>query len=48
MLVAADDAGEVHPQSIQRAGVLCCVKLVSNLLSICLFEMVRIFFFMRI
>ncbi len=31
MLVAADNASEVHPQGIQSAGVLCCVKLVGNL-----------------
>lgn len=31
MLVAADNTCEVHPQCSQRAGVLCCVDLVSNL-----------------
>lgn len=31
MLVAADDTSEVHPQGIQRAGILCCVELVGNL-----------------
>lgn len=38
MLVAADYTSEVHPQGIQRAGVLRCVKLVGNLFkaAICL------------
>lgn len=31
MLVAADDADKVHPQGVQGAGILCCVKLVGNL-----------------
>lgn len=31
MLMAADDTNKVHPQGIQRAGILCCVELVSNL-----------------
>lgn len=31
MLVAADNSGEVHPQGIERAGVLRCVKLVADL-----------------
>lgn len=31
MLVAADDTSEVHPQGVQRARVLCSVKLVGNL-----------------
>lgn len=31
MLVAADNTHKVHPQGIQRAGVLCCVQLVGNL-----------------
>lgn len=31
MLMAAHDAGEVHSQSSQRAGVLGCVELVGNL-----------------
>lgn len=33
MLVAADDASEVHPQCVQRAGVLRRVELVGNLQS---------------
>lgn len=32
MLVAADDASEVHSQGDQSAGVLRRVKLVANLL----------------
>lgn len=38
VLVAADYTSEVHPQGIQRAGVLRCVKLVGNLFkaAICL------------
>lgn len=31
MLVAADDTDKVHPQGVQGAGILCCVKLVGNL-----------------
>lgn len=31
MLVAADDADEVHPQGVEGAGVLGCVELVGNL-----------------
>lgn len=33
MLMAADDTDKVHPQGVQRAGILCCVKLVGNLLN---------------
>lgn len=38
MLVAADDTGKVHPQSIQRAGVLRCMELVGNLFNTHVFE----------
>ena len=31
MLVAADDTSEVHPQGVQRAGVLRRVQLVGDL-----------------
>lgn len=31
MLMAADNTSEVHPQSIQRAGILGRVQLVGNL-----------------
>lgn len=31
VLVAADDADKVHPQGVEGAGILCCVKLVGNL-----------------
>lgn len=33
VLVAADDTDKIHPQGIQGAGILCCVKLVGNLLN---------------
>lgn len=33
VLVAGDDTDKVHPQGVQRAGILCHVKLVGNLLN---------------
>lgn len=33
MFMAADDTDKVHPQGVQRAGILCRVKLVGNLLN---------------
>lgn len=33
VLMAADDTDKVHPQGVQRAGILCRVKLVGNLLN---------------
>lgn len=33
MLVAGDDTDKIHPQGVERAGILCHVKLVGNLLN---------------